>query len=77
VPDKTPVAVLNVTPVGRAPDRERVGAGYPEAVTVNDPAWPTVNVCAFALLNAGFSLMISVKFWVVELTELVAVKVSE
>jgi len=53
VPDKNPVAALKVTPEGRAPDSESVGAGDPVAVTVKPPALPTVDVVALALVIAG------------------------
>ncbi len=47
VPDKlavpSPLSV-NVTPDGNAPDSDKVGAGTPELVTVNEPSLPTVNV---------------------------------
>ena len=77
MPDRTPVAALKLTPVGSAPDSLRAGAGKPDALTVNDPACPTVNVWALALVNAGFSSTISVKLCVVVLNEFVAVKVIE
>ena len=41
-----------VTPLGR-PLVENVGAGKPVAVTVNEPAEPTVNVVLAALVIAG------------------------
>ena len=44
VPARTPVAVLKVTPAGRAPDSEAYGAGKPVAVTVNEPAVVMLNV---------------------------------
>ena len=47
------VMVLNETPVGSAPDSLILGVGVPVAVTVNDPAAPTVNVVPFALVIAG------------------------
>ena len=43
---------LNVTPLGNAPDSLTVGAGNPVAVTVNDPAVPTVNVVLAPLVIA-------------------------
>ena len=52
VPERTPAA-LNVTPLGRTPDSEKVGVGFPVAVTVNVPAVPTINVVLFALVMAG------------------------
>src|ERR1017187_8253309 len=60
VPLKTPA--LKVTPAGSAPDSVIVGAGNPVAVTVNDPAAPSVNVVLLALVMAGACLMVSVKF---------------
>jgi len=53
VPDNTPVAGLNVTPVGNVPDSLNVGDGVPVATTVNEPDAPTVNVAAAALVMAG------------------------
>ena len=53
VPLNTPVAVLNVTPAGRAPDSLRVGVGEPVAVTVTVPAEPAVKVVLFALVMAA------------------------
>ena len=52
-PLNTPVAGVNVTPVGNVPVIETVGAGDPVAVTVNEPAAPVVNVALFALVIAG------------------------
>ena len=52
VPDRTPEE-LNVTPEGRDPASENVGAGNPVAVKVNEPAVLTVNVALFALVIAG------------------------
>jgi hypothetical protein len=51
VPLKTPA--LNVTPVGSAPDSVIVGVGDPVAVTVNEPAAPSVNVVLLALVMIG------------------------
>ena len=53
VPLNTPVAALNVTPLGSAPVSASVGVGAPLAVTVNVPAAPTAKVVLFALVNAG------------------------
>src|SRR2546430_1559554 len=54
VPDSTPVAASNVTPVGRGgPLRPREGTGNPLAVTVKVPSVPTVNVVLFADVIAG------------------------
>ena len=44
---------MKVTPNGRAPDSDSVGAGTPVAVTVNEPAAPTMNVALLALVMAG------------------------
>ena len=52
VPLSTPVAALNVTPLGSVPVSVNVGAGLPVAVTVNVPAVPTVKVVLFALVIA-------------------------
>ena len=45
--------LLNATPVGRAPDSEKVGAAVPVAVAVNVPAVPTVNDVLLALVIEG------------------------
>jgi hypothetical protein len=60
VPLKTPA--LNVTPAGSAPDSVIVGAGNPVAVTVNEPAAPSVNVVLLALVMIGAWLTVNVKF---------------
>jgi len=52
VPLRTPAAV-KVTPAGSAPVSVKAGAGEPVAVTLNDPAAPTVNVVWSALVIAG------------------------
>ena len=61
VPLSTPVVVLRVTPVGSEPDSANVGAGVPVAVTVNDPAVPTLKVVLLALVIAGPWFTVSVK----------------
>src|SRR6267378_2489101 len=77
VPLKTPVATLKVRPRGSVPVSLKVGAGKPVAVTVNEPAVPTVNVVLLALVMAGAWLIVRVKLWVAFVpTPLVAVKVS-
>src|ERR1700676_4694982 len=53
VPLRTPVELLNVTPLGSTPDSLSVGVGLPVAVTVNVPAAPTVNVVLFGLVISG------------------------
>ncbi len=53
VPVPLPLST-NVTPAGNAvPPIAIAGAGKPDVVTVNDPAVPTMNVVAFALVIAG------------------------
>ena len=59
-----PVAAVNVTPEGSAPDSESVGAGEPVAVTVNDPAVPAVKVALGALVIAGAWFTVRVKLCV-------------
>ena len=55
-------ASTKLTPVGSAtPPRAIDGAGDPVVVTVNEPAVPTVNVVALALVIAGTWLTVSVK----------------
>jgi hypothetical protein len=51
-----------VTPEGKDPDSENVGAGVPVAVTLNEPAVPTVKVALLALVMAGTWLTVRVKF---------------
>jgi hypothetical protein len=63
VPDNRP-AVLRVMPDGSVPVSEKVGAGYPVAVTVNDPAAFGVNVVLLALVIDGAWLMVKVKEFV-------------
>src|SRR5439155_20612926 len=53
VPLNTPVAVLNVTPLGSAPFSLNAGAGKPEAVTVKVPFVPSPNVVLLALVITG------------------------
>lgn len=47
VPLNTPVVVLKVTPVGRAPVWLRVGAGKPVATTVKVPGAPATKAMLF------------------------------
>ena len=44
---------LNVTPPGSAPDSVILGVGDPVAVTVNEPATPSVKVVLLALVMTG------------------------
>src|SRR5215467_7785647 len=56
VPLKVPVPFplsVNVTPPGRAPLSDRLGAGVPVAVTVKEPALPAWNVVLLALEIVG------------------------
>jgi hypothetical protein len=53
VPLKAFVAGLNVTPLGSAPLSLTVGAGIPVAVTVKEPARPSVKAVLLALVIAG------------------------
>src|SRR5262249_39023773 len=62
VPDNTPVDALNVTPAGSVPASVIVGVGFPVAVTVNEPAAPTVNVVLLAEVMAGAWFTVRVKF---------------
>jgi hypothetical protein len=58
--------VLNVTPIGTfAGINKNVGEGAPVAVTVNDPAVPTVKVVleALVIIGAVGVATVSVKFW--------------
>ena len=66
-----------VTLLGKlAPPRVILGVGEPVVVTVKDPAVPTVNVAAFALVIAGTCWTVKVKACAAdEPTVLVAVKV--
>ena len=64
VPDSTPVVESRVTPVGRVPVSEKVGAGLPVAVTVKVPAVPTVKVVVLAEVMAGAGSTVRVKDWV-------------
>ena len=53
VPLSSPVAGVNVTPLGSAPLLDSVGAGLPFAVTVNEFGLPRKNVALFALVIVG------------------------
>ena len=67
---------VSETPAGNVPVFVIVGAGKPVATTVNDPAVPLVNVVLLALVIAGASFTLSVKFCVAfGLTPFDAVKV--
>jgi len=61
VPLRTPVVMLNVTPVGNVPVSLNVGLGVPVADTVNVPGVPTVKVVLFALVITGAVFTVSVK----------------
>ena len=63
VPERTPAA-LNVTPEGRGPVSENVGAGFPVAVTVKAPAAPTLNVVSATLVMPVAWSTVRVKFCV-------------
>src|SRR5438309_5377386 len=63
VPLRTPVAALNVTPLGNVPVSLNVGVGVPVAVTVNVPGVPTVNVVLLPLVITGAVFTVSVKLW--------------
>ncbi len=76
VPLRTPVAGVNVTPVGNVPVSLNVGLGVPVAVTVNVPGVPTVKVVLFALVITGAVFTVSVKGWLAGVpTPLLAVNV--
>src|SRR5580704_10474072 len=64
VPESTPVVALKVTPVGRAPDSLKVGAGVPVAVTVKVPAVPWVKVALLPEVMVGAAFTVRVKLWV-------------
>ena len=53
VPLNTPVAELNVTPLGNGPVSESDGAGKPVATTVKLPAEERMKVVLFALVMAA------------------------
>ena len=77
VPLSTPVAALNVTPVGSGRSLSlSVGVGIPVVVTVKLPAVPVVKVVLVALVIAGAWLTVRVKVWVAwAVTSLAAVNV--
>jgi hypothetical protein len=64
VPPSTPVVLLSITPLGRVPFSENVGAGNPLAVTVNDDTNPDPNKILAALVIAGAWFTASVKLCV-------------
>ena len=53
MPFNSPVAPVNVTPVGNVPVSERFGVGVPVTPTLNVLAVPTVNVALETLVIAG------------------------
>jgi hypothetical protein len=53
VPLRIFVELLNVTPLGSLPASVMDGVGVPVAVTVKDPARPTVKIALFTLVTAG------------------------
>lgn len=56
VPESTAVPAdeaVKVTPAGRVPASEIVGAGAPLASTTNDEAWPTGNAAPSAVVKVG------------------------
>ena len=66
VPLRTPVAGFKDTPLGNVPFVTlNVGAGEPVAVTVNDPATPSLKVALLALVKAGGTMArtVRVKLW--------------
>ena len=75
VPDSRPEAD-KVTPAGRAPLSENVGAGKPLAVTWKLSNLVTVAVALLALVSEGGWSTVRVNVWVAEPTELVAVIVK-
>ena len=64
VPVRTPVAGVNVTPVGRVPVTLYVGVGVPVAVTLNVAAVPTAKIVLVALVITGAVFTVSVKLCV-------------
>ena len=61
-PLSAPDIELSVTPAGRTPASENVGAGEPVAVTANAPCIPMVKVALFPLVitageAAGFAFV--------------------
>ena len=77
VPVPSPLLTKDTPPGNATPPRAIEGGGKPVVVTVNDPAWPTVNVVALALVIAGAWFTVSVNdCGGVEPTLLVAVNVS-
>ena len=53
VPASFPVAAVKVTPDGNVPDSDSVGVGEPVAVTVKEPAVPTVKLVLLTLVIVG------------------------
>jgi hypothetical protein len=78
VPDSVPVPSplsTNVTPEGSEPVTLSAGVGVPTVVTVKLPVDPTVKVVLLPEVMATPRSIVSVKDWVVDPAELVAVKV--
>ncbi len=67
----------NVMPEGKNPDSPTIGLGEPEVVTLNEPSAPTPRITLLALVIAGASFTVNVKFRVASFpTPLSAVKVT-
>jgi hypothetical protein len=65
VQESVPVPLLfgvNVTPVGRVAVSLSVGSGKPVAVTVKDPAVPTVKLVLLALVITGAPSIVMFRF---------------
>lgn len=61
MPANVPVVAVKVTPEGKVPFSERLGAGAPDAVTVNVLAEPTTNVALLRLVIAEVWFTVRVK----------------
>jgi len=61
-PERTPVSVPKLIPVGKAPLLLNVDTGKPEAVTVKLHNDPTTHIVLSGLVIAGASFTNSVKF---------------
>ena len=72
MPEKRPVVVLNVMPVGSVPAALYVAAGSPLVVTAKLAGVPTVKVAALALVTIGTSPTVSLSTWLVEPRTLLA-----
>ena len=67
---------VKVTPVGSDPASPKEGTGKPDAIIVNDPAAPNINIVLFALVITGADVPIPLAARVCGLLEALSTMVS-